>query len=169
METINFQYDDININLTNIDLDRSDIGCSNGVVHIVKEAFLPPSVTNTVMDILFARPDLETFAGLVSNAELVKVLSGEGPYTLFVPTNRALAELPEGAIDERYLDIFVKHHVISDNGLSTSLESENVIALSNFSVALTIEETDDGRRDMMIDNATVLAWDFIANNVSRTS
>lgn len=168
VETINFQSDKITVNLTDFNLDRSDIGCINGVVHIVESAFLPPSVTNTVMDILSARPDLDTFVGVLNTAGLVEVLSGMGPYTVFVPTNRALAALPEGAIDERYLEIFVKHHVLSDNALSTSLETGDVTALSNFSVALTIEETGDGRRNMMIDNANILAWDFIANNVSQT-
>mmetsp|Transcript_38257 Transcript_38257/g.86070 ORF Transcript_38257/g.86070 Transcript_38257/m.86070 type:complete len:418 (+) Transcript_38257:175-1428(+) len=164
VETINFQSDKITVNLTDFNLDRSDIGCSNGVVHMVQSAFFPPSVTNTVMDILSARPDLDTFVGVLNTAGLVDFLSGEGPYTVFVPTNRALAALPEGAIDERYLEIFVKHHVLSDNAISTSLETGDVTALSNFSVALTIEETDDGRRNMMIDNANILAWDFIANN-----
>jgi len=167
VESINFQSDEIAINLANINLERSDKGCSNGVVHFVESAFIPPSVTNTVIDILFSNPDLASFVDALNTAGLVEVLSGMGPYTLFVPTNRAIAEMPEGAIDERYIDIFVKHHVLSDNALSTSLETSEVIALSNFSVALKVEETDDGV-SMMINDANILAWDFIANNVSQT-
>lgn len=43
--------------------------------------------------------DLTTLVTAIKSADLVKTLSGKGPFTVFAPTNEAFAKLPEGTVD----------------------------------------------------------------------
>jgi uncharacterized surface protein with fasciclin (FAS1) repeats len=48
----------------------------------------------TIVDLGIANPDFSTLVAAVTAAGLVETLSGEGPFTLFAPTNEAFAALP---------------------------------------------------------------------------
>ena len=53
----------------------------------------------TIVDAAVATPDLSTLVAAVQAAGLVDTLSGEGPFTVFAPTNEAFAALPAGTAD----------------------------------------------------------------------
>lgn len=62
---------------------------------------------------------LETLVAAVTAAELVDALSGEGPFTVFAPTDEAFGRLPEGTIEslleepgKKTLTRILTHHVI---------------------------------------------------------
>lgn len=85
----------------------TDIEASNGVIHVIDRVLLPPDVA-----------DLTRYAGLTTlrtaleSANLVDDLEGEGPFTVFAPTNsafEALSSLPSGDALERVL----LNHVVS--------------------------------------------------------
>lgn len=54
----------------------------------------------TVVEIASGLDDFSTLVAAVKAAELVETLSGEGPFTVFAPTNAAFAALPEGTVEE---------------------------------------------------------------------
>lgn len=53
----------------------------------------------TVVDVILANPNLSTFATLLGQAGLTDTLVGDGPYTVFAPSNDAFAALPQDQID----------------------------------------------------------------------
>ncbi len=53
----------------------------------------------TVVDVVTANEDLSTLAQALEVAGLVEALSGEGPFTLFAPTNEAFKALPDGGLE----------------------------------------------------------------------
>ncbi len=53
----------------------------------------------TIVDIAAANPDFETLVAAVTAAGLVDTLSGEGPFTVFAPTDDAFAALPAGTVE----------------------------------------------------------------------
>jgi uncharacterized surface protein with fasciclin (FAS1) repeats len=70
--------------------------------------------------------ELGTFAQAMEAAKFDQQLSGEGPYTLFAPTDQAFEQLPEGAIDElmtpenqAQLTRLLEHHVIEGEAIVT--------------------------------------------------
>lgn len=71
----------------------ADIYTNNGVVHVIDAVILPPAPT-TVLDIVVNSPDHTTLESLVVSAGLADALSGEGPFTVFAPTDAAFAALP---------------------------------------------------------------------------
>ena len=58
----------------------------------------------TIVDIAAADPNLSTLVTAVTEADLVDTLSGEGPFTVFAPTNAAFDALPAGTLDTLLAD-----------------------------------------------------------------
>lgn len=64
--------------------------------------------------------DHTTLVAAVKAAELVDVLAGEGPFTVFAPTNDAFAKLPKGTVEnllkpenQKTLQTVLTYHVVS--------------------------------------------------------
>ncbi len=84
---------------------KTDLMGSNGVIHVIDAVLLPEGVDPAA---LLATPDIvavasgddqfSTLVAAVQAAELVETLQGEGPFTVFAPTNTAFEALPEGAL-----------------------------------------------------------------------
>ncbi len=52
-----------------------------------------------IVEVAAGNDDFSTLVAAVKAAELVGTLSGEGPYTVFAPTNDAFAKLPDGTVE----------------------------------------------------------------------
>lgn len=125
----------------------ADIEASNGVIHIVDEVIgLPTLVSFATADASFS-----TLVAALTRADLttdfVSVLSGDGPFTVFAPTNTAFADLLAelgvsglADIDVNTLDAVLKYHVVSGaNVLSTMLSDDmgvQTLASSEFTIDL---------------------------------
>jgi transforming growth factor-beta-induced protein len=83
----------------------TDIETSNGVIHVIDAVLLPPAEDammekNTIVDIAAADGRFTTLVAAVGAAGLAETLSGEGPFTVFAPTDDAFAALPAGTVEE---------------------------------------------------------------------
>ena len=135
----------------------------NGMVGII---IVNPSNPTTVVDIIVGSDSHNTLEAAVIAAELADDLSGDGPFTVFAPTDAAFEALPEGLIDELLLDPtgelanILLHHVASGSVLSTDL-SDGMMVNTLFGTELTVSISDMG---VMIDNAMVTLADLTADN-----
>merc|ERR1719239_725320 len=68
------------------------------------ERMMKPTPTQTIAELAIATPQLSTLLAAVKAADLVETLSGEGPFTVFAPTNEAFAEIPKDALDALLAD-----------------------------------------------------------------
>merc|ERR1739838_495675 len=59
----------------------------------------PPAPAKTIAELAIATPALSTLLAAVKAADLVETLSGEGPFTVFAPTNDAFAKIPTDALN----------------------------------------------------------------------
>ena len=75
----------------------TDIQAKNGVVHVI-DAVMLPNAEKTIVQIAQETPALSTLVQAVVAADLAGALSGNGPFTVFAPTNDAFAALPAGAL-----------------------------------------------------------------------
>jgi uncharacterized surface protein with fasciclin (FAS1) repeats len=118
----------------------------------------------TIVDIAVSNDDFSTLVTAVTAAGLVDVLSGEGPFTVFAPTNDAFAALPEGALDAVLADVDLLTAVLTYHVVSGDVRAADVV---NLSKAQTVQgewlavSTDDG---VMVDQANVVATDIVADN-----
>jgi transforming growth factor-beta-induced protein len=82
----------------------TDIETSNGVIHVIDAVILPPAdEAQTIVDIAVADERFSTLVAAVLAADLAETLSGEGPFTVFAPTNDAFAALPAGTVESLLL------------------------------------------------------------------
>jgi len=101
----------------------TDIETSNGVIHVIDAVLLPPAeeaASNTIVDIAVADGRFTTLVAALQAAGLVETLSGEGPFTVFAPTDDAFAALPAGTLDslllpenKQQLTDILLYHVVS--------------------------------------------------------
>jgi transforming growth factor-beta-induced protein len=111
----------------------ADVDVTNGVIHAIDKVLLPP----TVVDIAIANSSFSILVSAVVKAGLVETLSGDGPFTVFAPTNAAFEALfttlgISGIADLTAEDLIpiLQYHVVSGNVKSTQLTAGNVPTLN---------------------------------------
>eukprot|EP00571_Detonula_confervacea_P012369 CAMPEP_0172302678 /NCGR_PEP_ID=MMETSP1058-20130122/4338_1 /TAXON_ID=83371 /ORGANISM="Detonula confervacea, Strain CCMP 353" /LENGTH=613 /DNA_ID=CAMNT_0013013237 /DNA_START=173 /DNA_END=2011 /DNA_ORIENTATION=+ len=149
-----------------IDDELVDVEASNGIIHGIDTILIPTSVSSTIVDIASGNEDFSTLVEAVTAAGLGDALSGDGPMTVFAPTNEAFAALPAGTLDNLLLpenkDALAKiltYHIVAANAHSSSLASGDVKTLNGESVALGVSDAG-----VMVNGANVIRPDIIASN-----
>jgi uncharacterized surface protein with fasciclin (FAS1) repeats len=118
-----------------------------------------------VVDTAIAAGSFKSLVAAVQAADLVTVLKGPGPYTVFAPTDEAFAKIPKADLDALLKDKaklakVLTHHVFAGNANSTDLAM-----LKDLSVAsggrLPIEA---GKGTLKIGGANVVKADIVVSN-----
>jgi uncharacterized surface protein with fasciclin (FAS1) repeats len=171
IETLNGQKIEVTINDDGVFINGAkvvvaDLVAKNGVVHVIDAVLVPEEIPATVVDIIVGSEDHTTLEAAVIAADLAGTLSGDGPFTVFAPTDAAFAALPAGLLDELlaepagFLTEILLYHVVGGNALSTSLTNDQMIeTLNGQSVKVTIN--NDG---VFINGAKVVVADLVAKN-----
>jgi len=121
----------------------------------------------TIVDVASGNPDFSTLVAAVGAAGLVETLSGEGPFTVFAPTNDAFAALPAGLVDKLLLpenkDVLTQiltYHVVSGAVMAADVAAGEVPSVEGSAIVVTV----DGGTVKLNDSATVVATDVMASN-----
>lgn len=70
---------------------QTDVSASNGVIHAIDKVLLPAD--KTIVETAIANPSFSILVDAVVAAGLADTLSGDGPFTVFAPTDAAFADL----------------------------------------------------------------------------
>lgn len=125
-----------------------------------------PQPTLDIVETAAAAGNFKTLLAAAEAAGLVGALKGDGPLTVFAPTDDAFAALPEGTVeallqDTETLAAILKYHVVAG-----AVRAEQVVKLSSAETlngaSVTITITEEGK--VMIDNATVITTDIETSN-----
>jgi uncharacterized surface protein with fasciclin (FAS1) repeats len=120
-----------------------------------------------IVDTAVAAGDFTTLAAALQAAGLVDTLKGDGPFTVFAPTDEAFAKLPAGTVEnllkpenKDQLIAVLTYHVVPGK-----VTAEQVV---NLSTATTVQGSDIDIKVMdgtvHIDNATVAKADIMTSN-----
>lgn len=118
-----------------------------------------------IVTIALEAGSFNTLATALTEANLVETLKGEGPFTVFAPTDEAFAKLPKGTVesllkDKKALTNILLYHVVSGkvtSGDVVKLKSAPTLAKSDVKV-----NVKDGK--VFINNAQVTTADVMASN-----
>jgi len=120
----------------------------------------------TIVDVAVAAGSFTTLAAALGAAGLVDTLKGEGPFTVFAPTDDAFAALPAGVVDalllEENRDSLTKvltYHVVAGAVHAADVVSGDVASLEGSAIAVT---TTDGV--VLNGSAHVVTADVAASN-----
>lgn len=127
--------------------------------------------TSEAMDIVAVASGAEQFSTLVSAvqaADLVSVLQGEGPFTVFAPSNEAFEAIPADELNmllmpenQAQLSTLLKNHVVAGSLTAADLRDGQTLQTLG-GESLTVSVQDDGT--VMVGNAMVNAPDIEASN-----
>jgi len=120
-----------------------------------------------IVDTAIAAGSFETLVAAIQAAGLVDTLRGEGPFTVFAPTDEAFAALPEGTVEsllqEENRDQLVSiltYHVIPGKVMSSDIAGQTLSVETVQGMELAIDATDGVR----VGEATVVTADVEASN-----
>lgn len=119
-----------------------------------------------IVDTAVAAGDFTTLVAAVKVAGLVDTLKGEGPFTVFAPTDAAFAALPEGTVEmllmpenKDQLVSILTYHVVPGAVMSSDLtEGMTAATVQGATVTFTLE---GGAK---VNDATITAADIAASN-----
>lgn len=141
----------------------TDVEASNGIIHVLDAVLLPPA---DIIGVAEANGSFTTLLAAIDAAGLTETLQGEGPFTVFAPTDDAFAALPEGTVEGLLADIPALTNILTYHVVSGKVYAAQVVELSAATTLqgtdITIEVTDSG----VVLNGTVnvIITDVIASN-----
>lgn len=164
-QRVDIKASDEGVMIDGANVSTTDIICSNGVIHVIDSVILPSS--DDIVDTAVKAGSFKTLAAALKAAGLVEALKGEGPFTVFAPTDAAFAKLPAGTVEtllkpenRERLTAILKYHVASGRVFSNDLSSIGKIeTLQGGKLTPVIK---GGKA--MINDATVAAADIDASN-----
>ncbi|MCR8969392.1 fasciclin domain-containing protein [Facklamia sp. 7083-14-GEN3] len=133
-EEISFDLSEDHPMVNDSNITATDIEASNGVIHVVDTILVPEDfeLQDVELDIVATARDNEDFsilAAALEEAELVETLQGDGPFTVFAPTDEAFVQLLEDLditkkelLAQPDLDKVLTYHVVSDKVMADDLE-----------------------------------------------
>ena len=120
-----------------------------------------------IVDTAMGAGQFTTLVAALEAADLVGALKGEGPFTVFAPTDEAFAALPEGTLDnllmpenQDQLSDILTYHVISGKVMSGDISGQEMSVESLSGESLSINATDG----VKINEASVVNADIEADN-----
>ena len=120
-----------------------------------------------IVDTAISAGQFNTLVAAVQAAGLVDTLKGEGPFTVFAPTDEAFAALPEGTVDnllkpenQDQLVAVLTYHVVPGKVMSNDIAGQSLEVESVQGSALSVDATSG----VTVDGANVVAADIETDN-----
>lgn len=153
-----------------------DVQGKNGVIHVIDEVLIPGDDNEPnekdIVEVASSNSDFSILVSALQKADLVTALKGEGPFTVFAPTNEAFTELFNalgvGSLDDlsaETLKPILLNHVVQGEVKSADvetgyLETLNNQAPDNKNVKIFLQKSDG----VKVDESTVTIADIEASN-----
>ena len=123
--------------------------------------------SETIVDIAASNPDFSTLVELVKAAGLAETLSGDGPFTVFAPTNEAFSKVPAATLQELQADPtgaladVLKLHVVSGKVLAADAMKLDGQCVDTLGGKVKIAKSGD---NLTIGGATITQTDLEGSN-----
>ena len=123
------------------------------------------SAKSDIVQTAISAGNFTTLATALTEAGLVDALKGDGPFTVFAPTDDAFKKLPDGVLESLLQDKEALKNVLLYHVVSGDITSKQIVKLSE---AMTLDgsdvkiKVDDGK--VMVNNAQVIGADVMASN-----
>jgi uncharacterized surface protein with fasciclin (FAS1) repeats len=157
----------------------ADLTVANGVIHVIDQVLLPPAEEAAtaapeeeaaaaepanLVETASASGQFPTLLAAIESAGLGEALAGEGPFTLFAPSEDAFAALPAGALDALLADPEALADVLTYHVIAGAVQAADI---ANGMNAATLEGkplTFALNGGLTVNGAHVVASDLLASN-----
>ena len=162
-DKVAFTNDGTTVTVGGATVITADVIASNGIIHVIDKVLMPPSDIPTTAGTTGIH---NTLVNAVVQANLLTTLSGDGPFTVFAPTDQAFTDAgvdltaldtPEG---NQALANILQYHLISGevpaSGVTDCLSAD---AVNGQPLSFTV-----GDSGVMVNDANVITTDVITSN-----
>ena len=119
-----------------------------------------------IVEMAMQNEEFSTLVAAVKAAGLVDALSGEGPFTVFAPTNEAFAKLPEGTVEEllkpenkEKLASILTYHVVPMKVMAKDVKTMMATTVNGSEIDVKVQESS-----VWVDQAMVTSTDIVCSN-----
>jgi uncharacterized surface protein with fasciclin (FAS1) repeats len=145
----------------NANIVKADIETSNGVIHVIDTVLIP---ANDIIETARTAGSFKTLLTALEAADLTGTLQGDGPFTVFAPTDEAFAKLPEGTVESLLNDIPKLQAILTYHVVSGKVMASDVIKLSEAKTLQGQVVRIDASSGVIINTARVVKADVPAVN-----
>lgn len=153
------------VKVDNANIVKTDIATSNGTIHVIDAVIIPS--TKDIIDTAIEAGSFKTLAAALGAAQLVETLQGDGPFTVFAPTDEAFAALPAGTVEsllkpenKAKLQAVLTYHVVPGRIYAAdAIEAGEAKTVQGQKVTIVAK---DG--NVTVDGANVVAADIDSSN-----
>ncbi len=114
--------------IDNAEIIITDVYTANGVIHVIDSVLIPGK---DIVETAIADGRFTTLVAAVQAAELVETLQGEGPFTVFAPTDDAFKKLPAGTVEALLKDIPTLKNILLYHVVSGKVMAADVVNLTS--------------------------------------
>jgi uncharacterized surface protein with fasciclin (FAS1) repeats len=146
-----------------------DVMASNGVIHVIDSVLIPKAApaapAKNIVQTAIAAGQFKTLASLLTKAGLAGTLQGQGPFTVFAPTDAAFAKVPKATLaalakNKAKLRAVLLYHVVKGKVTAAqAMKLRSAKTLNGKPLAIRIS---GGK--VLVGGATVTRADVIASN-----
>jgi uncharacterized surface protein with fasciclin (FAS1) repeats len=163
-QTVEIKVADGKVSVDGANVVATDVACKNGVIHIIDAVIMPkPDIVDTAV----SAGKFNTLVAAVKAADLVETLKGEGPFTVFAPTDEAFSKVDATALqnllkpeNKEKLQGILTYHVVSGKVLAKDVvKLESAKTVNGQEVKIVVK---DGA--VTVDGANVVATDIKCGN-----
>ena len=139
----------------------ADVNTSNGIIHVIDKVLLPTATPNDIPRTAQCTGIHNTLVTAVIQAGLLETLQGEGPFTVFAPTDQAFADagINLSAVNQSQLSEILLYHVLAANVNSSAITDgleQTMVNGDNVTFSTT--------SGVMINGANVTLADVVTSN-----
>lgn len=124
----------------------------------------PPAPTKNIIEIATEAGNFTTLLTALDKAGLTETLKGEGPFTVFAPTDEAFAKLPKGEVDKLLKNKKKLTEVLQGHVVAGSVDAAAVAGMPTATTLAGFDVTIDASSGVKINDATVVSADIKATN-----
>jgi uncharacterized surface protein with fasciclin (FAS1) repeats len=158
-------FDGTTVRVDGASVIAADVEASNGIIHVIDQVILPEPIADLVQ-VARGAGSFSTLLAAVEAAGLTGVLKGDGPFTVFAPTDAAFAAIDPDALnallaDPEALAAVLTYHVVPGRFTAAQVLASSSLPTANGANAAISLDSDGNPR---IDDAIILATDIGARN-----
>lgn len=117
-----------------------------------------------IVDTAISAGSFNTLVTAVKAAGLVGTLKGNGPYTVFAPTDEAFAKVPKDVLNELFADKAALRKVLLYHVVSGKVPAGQVVKLNSAKTAQGTNVMIDTSNGVKVNNANVIKTDIMTSN-----
>jgi uncharacterized surface protein with fasciclin (FAS1) repeats len=117
-----------------------------------------------IIDTAVAAGQFKTLAKALTAAGLIDALKGEGPFTVFAPTDEAFAKIPAKKLEALLEDKEALTRVLTYHVVSGKVMAKDVAGMTSAKTLAGPALTIDASKGVKVDNAKVTTADIVASN-----